>query len=206
MNRLRASLRAIGAEVSAAVGALGQPAGAQRVLALPSAAADPVQRARRAQAQRRARRLLRLHAEVAERTQELTALVAQVGHLPDQQPGLPGDHGGAAPGGDGGSAALRAGGELRAVLWGGAARGIEWDAGAPPAGSAGQSAAERGAAPHRGDARPDAGQRVPALPGAPAARGQEPPRSPAGAEAVPGPLDLPHHQTGPRQRPHLPSP
>ena len=48
-NRLRASLRAIGAEVSAAVGALGQPAGAQRVLALPADDPDPVHRARRAQ-------------------------------------------------------------------------------------------------------------------------------------------------------------
>ena len=86
-NRLRASLRAIGAEVSAAVGALGQPAGAQRVLALPADDPDPVHRARRAQAQRLARRLLRLHAEVAERTQELTALVAQIGTSLTSSPG-----------------------------------------------------------------------------------------------------------------------
>ena len=86
-NRLRASLRAIGAEVSAAVGALGQPAGAQRVLALPADDPDPVHRARRAQAQRLARRLLRLHTEVAERTQELTALVAQIGTSLTSSPG-----------------------------------------------------------------------------------------------------------------------
>ena len=86
-NRLRASLRAIGAEVSAAVGALGQPAGAQRVLALPADDPDPVHRARRAQAHRLARRRLRLHTEVAERTQELTALVAQIGTSLTSSPG-----------------------------------------------------------------------------------------------------------------------
>ena len=86
-NQLRASLRAIGAEVNAAVGALGQPVGAQRVLALPADDADPVQRVRRAQAHRLARRLLQLHVAVAERTQELTALVAQVGTSLTSRPG-----------------------------------------------------------------------------------------------------------------------
>ena len=85
-NRLRASLRAIGAEVSAAVGALGHPVGARRVLALPPPA-DPVPRVRWAQAQRLARRLLQLHAEVAARTQALTALVAQIGTSLTSSPG-----------------------------------------------------------------------------------------------------------------------
>ena len=87
MNQLRACLRALGAEVSAAVGALGQPVGAQRVLALPPVAADPVQRVRQAQAQRLARRLLQLHAAVAERTQELATVVAQVGTSLTASPG-----------------------------------------------------------------------------------------------------------------------
>ena len=86
-NQLRAGLQALGAEVSAAVGALGQPVGARRVLALPLADPDPVQRARRALAHRLAQRLLQLHAAVAERTQELTALVAQVGTSLTSRPG-----------------------------------------------------------------------------------------------------------------------
>lgn len=87
INQVRASLRAIGAEVSAAVGALGRPVGAHRVLALPLTDPDPVQRLRRELAHRLARRLLQLHAEVAERTQDLTALVARVGTSLTDRPG-----------------------------------------------------------------------------------------------------------------------
>ena len=121
INQLRAGVRAIGAEVSGAVGALGRPVGAHRVLALPLSDPDPVQRLRRALAHRLAQRLLPTARRGGGADAGADGPGGGGGDLAGRPPRLPGADRGAAAGRDGRPGPLWARGKLRAVLRRGAA-------------------------------------------------------------------------------------